>query len=159
MHIILFRHGIAEDHAPDGTDASRRLTDKGIAKTSRCAAGLRKVIDPPAAVFTSPKVRAMQTAEILGATFDRRPQKMEALAEQRPQAVIEQIGRLSVPSVILVGHEPTLSTVAGLLCGLSARGGIDLKKAGCIGLDIADDHASAHLQWLLTPRMLEALAG
>ena len=42
MDVYLLRHGVAEERAPDGTDAARRLTDAGRAKleAARAPAGL-----------------------------------------------------------------------------------------------------------------------
>jgi len=73
MQLLVFRHGIAEDDSAGGSDFSRQLTDEGVDRTRRAAAGLRKVAPSPQVILTSPKVRARQTADLAGEAFDRSP--------------------------------------------------------------------------------------
>ena len=161
MELLLFRHGIAEADGPDGTDESRRLTEEGVDKTAQAARGLAKVIDPPEAILTSPLVRAVETARIVAAVFDLEPDTLDALGHGSPVDIVEQIATRSEQSLMLVGHEPSLSCTAELLCTGSSDRFLQLKKAGCICLDVEFSRdlseVAAALKWLATPKMLRAL--
>src|SRR5581483_8354066 len=67
MRLYLMRHGIAIDREdPDcPPDPERFLTPKGIQRTRAAARGLRALRVKPAALLTSPYVRAVQTGEIV----------------------------------------------------------------------------------------------
>lgn len=164
MELIIFRHGLAEDVGPDGKDASRRLTAEGQEKTLAAARGLAEIIDRPSVILASPKVRAMQTAKILGKVFDRTPVEMALLAEGPAARVAPVLAKREEPSVMIVGHEPTLSELASsLLTSGIAHGFIELKKAGCIVLDApvrdVGVFGPARLMMLATSKMLRAVAG
>jgi phosphohistidine phosphatase len=61
--------------------------------------------------------------------------------------------------VLLVGHEPDLSELIGLLCTGDTAASIGLKKGGLAKLKSANlRHARcATLEWLLTPKQLRLL--
>jgi len=71
MKLYIFRHGIAEDVGPDGTDDSRRLTREGVDKTRKAAAGIARLGAKPDVILTSPKVRAAQTADLAAEVLAR----------------------------------------------------------------------------------------
>ena len=161
MELLLFRHGIAEVDGPDGTDESRRLTEEGAEKTAQAARGLATLIDPPEAILTSPLVRAVETARIVAGVFDLEPATLDALGHGGPADIVEQIATREEQSLMLVGHEPSLSCTAELLCAGSSDRFLQLKKAGCICLDVGFGRdvtdLAAVLKWLATPKMLRAL--
>ncbi len=163
--MLIFRHGLAEDHGPDGDDASRRLTAEGGTQTTSAARGLRgHIADIPEVILTSPRVRAVQTAQILGKILKRTPQELDVLGDSSVPRILLALGERAESSIMIVGHEPTFSHLAAYLC---THGGfanfIELKKAGCICLDVAMDSpgilGAAQLIWLATPKMLRAMAG
>jgi phosphohistidine phosphatase len=159
MQLLLFRHGIAEDHGPDGRDDSRRLTDKGVAKTTAAAAGLARIATAPEVIFTSPKVRARQTAAIVAARFDLDPQVADILGDNDAVAICHWLADLPHNRVLFVGHEPSFSQIVERLCTASgaakASGGfVDMKKAGCACLDVDITSRTAVLQWLAPPKLL-----
>lgn len=67
MRLYIVRHGIAVDRADPAatTDEERWLTDEGKAKTRLVALGLQALGVEIDAIFSSPLVRARQTAEVL----------------------------------------------------------------------------------------------
>lgn len=161
MLLIIARHGIAEDEAPDGQDASRRLTKEGIAQTKKVARGLKEISRRPDVILTSPRVRAFQTAEIYGKAFDRQPEILAVLGEPDPDAILAAVCRRSEETIMLVGHEPTLGRMVQILTAGQVNGCVELKKAGsaCIEL-IAENGEYAGrgaLQWLVTPKILKAI--
>jgi phosphohistidine phosphatase len=161
MQLLLFRHGIAEDHGPDGTDASRRLTREGIEKTTEAARGLAKIADAPGVILTSPKVRAKQTADIVAEAFGERPETLDALAEEDLDAILRALAKRDEERILVVGHEPTFSRLVEFICTGQMRGSVEMKKAGCacVELDLQRNGKAAHgkLQWLATPRILRVI--
>src|SRR6202012_5881267 len=80
MRIYLVRHGIAIDREdPDcPSEAERYLTPKGIQRTRQAARGLRELGVKPAALLTSPLVRAVQTGEIFCDVLGIDPKQLHA---------------------------------------------------------------------------------
>ena len=163
MQLLLFRHGVAQDIGADGDDASRHLTKEGIEKTKAAARGLHKIIDKPQVIFTSPLIRAKQTADILAAVFDLPPLLMPSLATGPAELVMHDLRKLRESIVILVGHEPTLSQLGAKLCtGSDPVQFLQLKKAGAMLIDTAVNEGATvgagKLLWLATPVMLREMA-
>src|SRR6476646_3074808 len=70
MILYLIRHGVAVDSGTDGIpDAERPLTSEGIRRMRQNARGLKRLNVKIDAVWTSPLVRARQTAEILAGEY------------------------------------------------------------------------------------------
>lgn len=167
MEILFCRHGIAEDQGPDGSDASRRLTEEGLQRTTQVARGLARIVEPPDLILTSPKTRAKQTAQIIGSVFQVAPRTINALGSGSVQDILNDVARRPQERIVLVGHEPTLSQVMVLcLTGLDPErydlaSFVQLKKAGvgCIQIAFNPDHSVLHaeLLWLATPKMLRSI--
>jgi phosphohistidine phosphatase len=162
MRLLVFRHGIAEDHAADGTDASRVLTGQGVARTRAAARGLAAFADPPDVILSSPKTRALQTAREAGAAFGRDVEVLAALADGPPAETLRALAARTEETVMIVGHEPMLSELVEQACtGVRRLGFVDMRKAGCACIDIAfapgGEPAGAALLWLATPKMLRGL--
>jgi phosphohistidine phosphatase len=148
---VLLRHGIAEDPSPEKNDLDRELTAKGRRRMDAIAAGLARVFPEAEAIYSSPAVRAMQTAEPVAKEYGLKIKKSDALAPgQSSRALVDEV---DVDFAIFVGHEPTLSKLMLDLTNIRAE--IELKKGGCYG--IAFDGGSARLEWILSPRVLRRL--
>ncbi len=160
MQLTLFRHGIAEDQHPGLDDFDRALTPRGRQRTLEAARGLAVVIDPPNRLITSPKRRAVETAEIAAGVFGVAVETEPILAEASAASVVRWLRGVDTSSVMLVGHEPTFSAVIeALVCGKPA-GLVELKKAGAAVLDVlgpVGGRDAAQLLALLPPRVLRAL--
>jgi phosphohistidine phosphatase len=162
MRLYLFRHGIARDAHKGEDDAARPLTQEGARLTTAAAQGLAQLIDRPDVILSSPRLRALQTAELLGQVFDRKPEILKETGVDAPAAIIHHLRKRDESSIIVVGHEPTLGTLAQqLVAGVAEPCGIELKKAGCAFLEIAwgksDRPVHAMLHWLVTPAILRAM--
>jgi phosphohistidine phosphatase len=161
MELILFRHGPAEDQAKDGTDASRALTPDGIEKTTQASRGLARIIKAPVTILSSTKMRAAQTAAILGKELSVAPEAFEALAGDSLEGLLAALWKRRDKRVVLVGHEPLLGRTIQRLCtGTETVPTITLKKAGAAALELeVKKGAFSHgeLAWLATPRMLRKL--
>lgn len=157
MDLLLLRHGIAEDRWDD--DFARRLTDEGLLKCERAGQGLATLGLAFTHVFTSPLVRAVETARAV--LRDQPAEVLEALANQPVPLLLEALRPLPPSSVVLlVGHEPQMSTTVETLLG-TRSGYIQMKKAGLAWLevDLAQwPREPALLVSLLTPAQLRGLA-
>lgn len=142
------RHGEAVDLGAR-SDAERWLTPKGRRDTRAIARWLAET-DPPAALVTSPLVRAVQTAEIV----------MSACGLET-STVFRELSLGDLPAVIqftrefhgvgplcLVGHEPTLSEAIAELLGL--RSAPVVAKSSIFALD-RDARGAMRLAWQHRP--------
>ena len=165
MNLYIIRHAIAVDEGtPEYEDDSQRpLTDKGKKKMRQIAKGLRALGVGFDLILSSPYVRAKETAEIVADVF-----KMKKSIEYSenlipmgdPDLLIAEINeKYSVDSIALVGHEPHLTHLIGLLISENAGADITLKKGGVCNLSADDLHHArqATLEWLLTPGILVEL--
>lgn len=161
MRIILFRHGPAGDRDPEQwpDDRLRPLSPKGEARSRRAARGLLRLESGLRAVLTSPLVRCMRTAEILAeeAGLLVLPEALDALAPNGSwRDVLLRLGEESPEAnVALVGHEPDIGKLAGVLL-FGAPSALPIKKAGgcSIGFDGPVSPGDGQLRWFLPPRAL-----
>lgn len=152
MLLLLIRHGHAVDDAPGLGDAGRWLTEKGRSTTHRVARRLRKLKKlRPATIWTSPLVRAVQTAEIIAAVIEPEGE-VKAVTElspgRDPVDLVALLGTVTSPGALaLVGHEPSLSQILRVLAGET---GIDtIKKSGVVAVEWEDGKGTVALA--LTP--------
>src|SRR5688500_13504131 len=122
FELYLVRHAIADQRGPQWpNDAKRPLTEQGIARFTEAVKGLREIDVEIDETFTSPLVRARQTAEILAAGLKHKPhiKILKALEPGHgPAAVIERLAEDARKTrVALVGHEPDLGELASHLLG------------------------------------------
>jgi len=164
MILYILRHGVAEDAAPGGDDAARRLTPRGRSKMEEEAAGMRAYGIELDVLLTSPLPRAAETAAIVAAAYRGRPAPKELPALATGVAPAETLQALRpfgrYEHVMVVGHEPGLSRLASLvLTGSSDRLAIDLKKGGCIALELDKlvPPSGGVLCWSLTGRQLRRI--
>lgn len=147
------RHGEAEPH---GTrpDHDRALTVRGREQARIAGVALRRLDVPIAHVFTSPKVRARDTALLAAAAagFPLPSEHDELVDLDRDAALALAAAGGDHEHVLLVGHEPDFSQVAHDLTGVRA----DVKKGGVVGIRL---DAPGELLVLLRPRELAAIAG
>jgi phosphohistidine phosphatase len=157
MDILLIRHGQAVDDAPGLGDAGRWLTPKGRKLSRKVARWIAKSGKrTPGAIWTSPLVRAVQTAEILAGEVGFKGD-LRACLELSPGHDPGDLLKLLAGDAIdgplaLVGHEPSLSLIANALLG--DVGFTGLKKSGVLGLTWdppAEPEAGASTQGELFP--------
>src|SRR5262249_32782579 len=158
MYVILLRHGPAgnPDPARWPSDVDRPLTPKGIERTRQAARGLKRVCRDVEVILSSPYVRALGTARILGGALGvTSVETWDALgAGNASRGVLTALARLSADQhVILVGHEPDLGALAGSMTG--AGSALPLKKAGAcaVAFDGAAGTGRGRLLWYLPPRI------
>lgn len=155
MRLYLIRHGKAQRHSGSGRDEDRVLAAKGREQARWLGINLRRSERPPERLLTSPAARAWETAVLIAEGLGVPAELDDRLSLATiPSAVIELISTLPADgSVALVGHNPTLSIVADLLCnGPTGGGGLELRTGQAAVLDLADPE-----QPLGTAELLELL--
>ena len=160
--LYLVRHAIAAERGEEWPDDTKRpLTERGISRFKECVKGLRWLDAAIDEIFTSPLVRARQTAEILAAGVEGTPsvKVLEALAPGHTSgAVMSQLARAAKRRrIALVGHEPELGELAAHLIGAARP--LPFKKGGVCRIDV-DGLTSRHagsLAWFVTPKVLRGL--
>ncbi len=128
------RHGPAESSALAG-DAARRLSADGRERTRLAAHTLARMLPAPGRIYTSPLVRARETADLLAAAFDVAvPLATPLLAPGfRRSRLADELRRAGPTSFIIVGHEPDLSGFVGWLIGGSEGARLKVGKgAACL---------------------------
>ena len=139
MKIYIMRHGPAEDQAPTGRDYDRKLTSSGRARTELASHELGRW-ERPKRVVSSPLVRTVETAEVvistLGLSLD-----LETREELAPGGdALKLVGELATEGakrVLLIGHEPDVSSLAAVLIPNWSR---SFDKSMVVGLKV--DRAS-----------------
>jgi phosphohistidine phosphatase len=140
----LLRHGDAADGQPDD---ERPLTERGIRQSECAGQALVRLGIELDACLTSPKLRALQTAQLACEPLGVEPMVERRLAGEPfdPRELVAGLGE----HVLLVGHDPSFSHTLHDLTGAQAR----MKKGGLAGVN------KGELLVLLGPRELAAIAG
>ena len=142
-------------------DCDRPLTKDGLRQMRRVARGLCRLKCEFDVILSSPHKRARHTAEIVATILeqtDRLQLTNSLISHADPREVVSLINdaHAKCERILLVGHEPHLSTLVAKLLGVRERANLELKKGGlcrltCEKLRYAD---CARLDWCLTPRQL-----
>ena len=149
----LLRHGEAVPHESK-SDADRELTPRGERQAIAAGQGLAKLGLEFDACYTSPKVRARDTARLACQALNIDPVEEESLADgfDRDDALELLLRHGADARVLVVGHDPSFTQVVHDFTG----GRIDFKKGGVAA--VRAERASGELLVLLRPRELESLA-
>jgi phosphohistidine phosphatase len=154
QQLWFLRHGEAEPHGATDDD-DRALTERGREQSRAAGLALQALDVAFQYVFTSPKVRALDTAKLACPALGCEPLVHAPLREgfdvREATALLLAAGEDK--RVLLVGHEPDFSQVVHDLTG--AR--IDLKKGGLAGVRM-ENPGRGELVALLRPRELDRLA-
>ena len=161
--LYLIRHAIAAERGEEWPDdAKRPLTERGIARFKDGVHRLKRLDVAIDEIFTSPLVRAKQTAELLAAGIEGKPSVkiLEALAPgHTATATMAQLAKAAKRRrIALVGHEPDLGELAAHLIG--ATRALPLKKGGICRIDVESltSKRAGALIWFVTPKVLRHLS-
>jgi phosphohistidine phosphatase len=138
----LLRHAEAAEGAPDD---ERPLTERGVRQAEAAGQAIARLGEQIDACLTSPKRRAVQTAELAC-----EPLGVEVTIDQRLAGEPFDVGELTAAlgNVLLVGHDPSFSMLLHDLTGVQTR----MKKGGLAGV------WKGELVVLLRPAELAAIA-
>lgn len=165
MRLLLLRHGIAisREHPSAPLEAERFLTPTGRKKTRAAMRGLARLLSDSPLVWSSPYLRAQQTAQLFAAAMGLSSDVISVtdalLPEADPRSLMRELGRQrETPVVVCVGHRPHLDRMLQhALVGAPVRG-LALKKAGAALLEVtAARKGGSSLEWLVTPQLLRAV--
>src|SRR5262245_41209402 len=160
MELYIIRHALAEPLGKrnEFSDEKRALTDEGRERMRVAARGLRKQGVELDLLLTSPLVRAVETAEIVGAALEIGKKQIRQTANLSPGAaagdLLAEIKTCAgVESLALVGHEPDLSGLISRVIQTDVSSlSIQLKKGSVCCLNITETVPAlrGELMWLLT---------
>ena len=153
MKLYFLRHGIAD--WPDwdlARDHERPLTKDGVKKMKEQAKGLAEIGVQFDVVLASPYARAYQTADIvagkLGLEVKTEPRLAPGFNVDKLRKIVAEYDQSE--ALLLVGHEPALSTVIAEITG---GGRVQMKKGTLARVDVNYD-VQGELVWLLQPKVL-----
>lgn len=166
MEIYILRHGKAQERLINlQSDSKRQLTESGK-KEMGCIAKAMKNLDIKVDdIFSSPLIRAKQTAEITLQFVKSKKKSITVWNELKPEIdVFKTIKKLTVlkpmASVLLVGHEPHLTNLVEILITDNpSKLNISLKKGGFIHIkgNSNKSRISGSLRCIMAPKQLKKL--
>ena len=171
MEVYFLRHGLADGPLLQNPmeDSKRELTEAGIQEMRRAAIGMKKLGLRFQDIFSSPYVRAKQTAEIVAQALGHK----EGLQFSEDLVPHAEPGKFSVllgaaeddNRVLVVGHQPHLGRLISLLIGGDEDVLLDIKKGSLCRVDIGEgafsadfEGAQGNLKWLLTAEQLSLIS-
>lgn len=153
MKLYLMRHAEALDGADD---AKRPLSPHGKKEAREVGRFLKTAGVAFGAAYSSPLVRARQTAEIVMEICGEAALELDqALLNETAQPDFDRwlAGLLKVKRVLLVGHSPSLDERFRRLLGTPSLDSIKMAKGALACLD-TDDGRRATLKFFVTPKLL-----
>lgn len=162
--LLVLRHAKSDWNAAYGGDHERPLNERGQ-RAARCIGRFLASIDQvPDRVLTSTALRARTTVELAASegAWDAVVEREAALYETGPDAVLERVTRTTedCASLLLVGHEPTWSSLVGRCIG---SGRVRFPTAALARVDFAVERwsevgfALGELVWFVTPKLLSKI--
>jgi phosphohistidine phosphatase len=162
IELYVLRHGIAVPHGtPEIADDERPLTPKGRERMREIGRGLRRLGLAPERIISSPLPRAWETAEIVANAL-RKSDRLEASevlrADRDAASIRDWIYTRPEDRLMIVGHNPSLSDLLGLLVtGSDGFQLCELKKGGIAVLSTRAEGGFT-LDWIAPPLILRRLA-
>ena len=154
QQLWLLRHGEAVPHESKD-DFDRELTARGQRQSAAAGQALARLGVELAACYTSPLVRARETAELACAALNVTPVSHDAVGKAFDLDVVRELlaAHEEGERVLIVGHNPSFEQVVFDLSG----GRVDFKKGGAAALRVQGG-VRGDLLVLLRPRELETIA-
>ncbi len=166
MELYIVRHAIAVNRNDPqvSSDADRWLTKEGIEKMELTAEGLKKIVPTLDEIFSSPFLRAQQTAEIIQHVY-KQANLVKITSDLAPGVdpdVLQDLTKGHSPNarIALVGHEPDLSELISMTVTGSTDSDIKMKKGAVCRVDIEGKPKAGTgiLMWLLHSKHLRMIA-
>jgi phosphohistidine phosphatase len=153
QQLWLLRHGEAVPH-DSKADFDRELTPRGERQAVAAGEALARLGLEFAACYTSPLVRAAQTAKLACAPLNVTPQPRDEVGKGFDVEVVRELlaEHPDGARILVIGHNPSFEQVVHDLTG----GQVDFKKGGVAGVRVSAGRGV--LLVLMRPRELESLA-
>ena len=154
--LILVRHAKAAPADHLHSDDARPLTVEGRQQAVRTGEVLRTLISGNVQIACSPKLRARETAEVLGIALGSAalPQPRECLSGGRdPDEILSALETRPTNALILVGHEPDMGRLLARLLDPVWRASIPFPSAGyaVVQIDALPPQREGRLQMFGSP--------
>lgn len=149
MNIVIMRHGQAEAYA--SSDEARRLTSRGEADALAAGKTLTELGLSFDAVWVSPYQRAQQTADQVLRSVEARERETYSTItpESSPAQFITQLGQSDYQQLLIVSHNPFVSSLIGLMSEGAERYGPPMSPASMACLSAEDVLVGCcELEWL-----------
>jgi len=161
MQLYIVRHGIAIDREDPKCppEADRYLTEEGVERTKQVAVAVAALGIHADLMFSSPYVRAMQTAAIFASELEYSKQKVRQtdglLPGAEPGAFLRELAReKDASTVFCFGHAPHVDGLLAAAVGAS-RHITSMKKAGVGLVELKRlSPPNGQLVWLITPKLI-----
>lgn len=152
MRLFVLRHGRAEPF--QANDASRALVASGREDVRQILTRQRKAMGTISEVWVSPYLRARQSAEIAHEVLEL-PAQCERVSdlivpEANVSDLIDALYLCELDSVLLVSHQPLVSTLLDTLCGPTDAHDMRTASLAAVELDVVAADMGC-LQWLVHP--------
>jgi len=163
MEIFIMRHGDAGKRlSVSKKDSERSLTVQGRKEIEEISSALYRRRYRFDIIATSPLKRAHDTAAVLGRKMNSMPvQDWDELKPESSRAALyARLSKLDPSSrILIVGHEPYLSSMIGDIISPTGDCRISLKKAGLAKVSVTSltPNIEGKLRWLLTPRQIKRM--
>lgn len=164
--LILFRHGKSDWDATYANDHERPLASRGIEAARLMGRFLQQTHQVPDLAVSSSALRARDTLHLAARAghWQTAMRIDSALYESSPGQVVQWVRALDddPECLLLTGHEPTWSDLAGQLIGHAV---LKVPTAAMLRIDFAIaawrsiDVGSGELRWLLPPKLIARLKG
>jgi phosphohistidine phosphatase len=155
MKLYFVRHGKAAQNT--SPDEQRPLTADGIESVKHMASLLKKIACQPIAIYTSPRVRALQTATLIADALGMQAEVNEACNFSFNAQMVMTIcdGLDDDDEVMFVGHNPSMSEVVQHITGATVE--LSTGAIACVTDYYPPSSKNAILKWLLTPKVIDPL--
>ncbi len=161
MQLYIVRHGIAIDREDPECppEAERYLTEEGVERTKQVAEAVAALGIHADLMFSSPYVRAMQTAAIFASELEYSKQKIRRtdslLPGAEPGAFLRELAREKDVSIVFCfGHAPHVDGLLAAAVG-APRHITSMKKAGVALVELKRlSPPNGQLVWLITPKLV-----
>jgi phosphohistidine phosphatase len=163
VELYIVRHGIAIPHGTPGlADDDRPLTPKGEERIRQIGRGLVALKLEVEQIVTSPLIRARGTAQMVAEELgmvDRLEVSSALGADSSAEAIRDWLRERNEARLMIVGHNPSLSDLVGLLTvGEVGKLPVDLKKGGIAALSTSTRLSPRFsLCWIATPALLRRI--
>lgn len=164
LSLILFRHGKSDWEAGASNDHDRPLNDRGRAAAHRMGQLLSDIDKVPDLAVSSSARRARDSLTIASRAgrWKSSIRIASELYNTSPNEMLHWLAALDhdPQRLLLTGHEPTWSGLAGLLIGGTS---IHMPTAAMLRIDFPFEHwadigpGKGELHWLITPKVAARL--
>jgi phosphohistidine phosphatase len=160
MLIHLMQHGACLSKELNQNQPLSPVGREQVEKTARAAniLGLRFEL-----VIASPKLRSLQTAEIMAENTGYPTAHIMVTAGAKAQSPASELLNFideynGLESILIAGHLPSLSAVASAILMPGKTLNVAIENGGLMQLDFSPGKGNGTLNWCLTPAQLGVIA-